>query len=179
MSIMTKAKAVVAEKEVAVSEQEVLVLEETAAPEKVQTTRVAFEKASNNTRRATGSGAKPFWYLTHKGDLAAVTSEVSNEALGIKKIDVFQPTKKQAEIGILCKVRLNTYAAIVDNISIFESDFNAGDIYMQIGGGRNSGTEASPKWVRDCKLTAQAKAQVLSHIHSMLVPIASEDESAE
>ena len=143
----------------------------TSTKEKAQTTRVAFEKASNNTRRATGSGAKPFWYLTHKGDLAAVTNEVSNEPLGIKKIDVFEPTEAQANVGILCKVRLNTYAATIDNISIFESDFTPGDIYMQMGGGRNIGTEGVAKWVRDVKLTAQAKAQILSHIHSMLVPV--------
>jgi hypothetical protein len=143
----------------------------TATKEKKQTTQVAFEKAENNTRRATGSGARPFWYLDHKGDLAAVTNEASNESLGIRKIDIFQPTEKQAEIGILCKVRINTYAATIDNIAIFESDFNEGDIYMQMGGGRQIGTTEAPKWVRDCKLTAQAKAQVLSYVHSLLVPV--------
>jgi hypothetical protein len=142
------------------------------AAAKTQTTKVAFEKADNNTRRATGSGAKPFWYLNHKGDLAAVSSEANNEQLGIKKIDIFEPTEKQADIGILCKVRLQTYAATIDNISIFESEFNAGDIYMQMGGGRNIGGEGGDaKWVRDCKLTAQAKAQVLSYVHSLLVPV--------
>jgi hypothetical protein len=142
----------------------------TVAKEKNQTTKVAFEKANNNTRRATGSGAKPFWYLTHRGDLAAVTNEASNDSLGIRKIDIFQPTEKQAAAGILCKVRVNTYAATIDNISIFESDFNAGDIYLQMGSGRNIGTEDAPRWTRDCKLTAQAKAQVLSYVHSLLVP---------
>lgn len=137
---------------------------------KEKTAKVAFEKADNNTRRATGSGAKPFWYLTHRGDLAAVTNEPTNEELGIQKIDIFQPSEKQLQHGILCKVRLKTYAAQIDNISIFESDFHAGDIYMQMGGGRNMGTEETPKWVRDVKLTAQAKAQVLSYVHSLLVP---------
>ena len=137
---------------------------------KIPTKRVAFEKAENNTRRATGSGARPFWYLNRKADLAAVTNESSNEALGIRKIDIFEPTEKQAAIGILCKVRLHTYAATIDNISIFESELNPGDIYLQMGGGRNIGTEEEARWVRDCKLTAPAKAQILSYVYSLLVP---------
>lgn len=141
------------------------------AAEKSATTKVAFDKAANNTRRATGSGANAFWYLSHKGDLAAVTNEASNDALGIARIDVFEPTVNQEKAGILCKVRLVTYAATIDNISIFESEFNPGDIYLQMGGGRNIGDDKTPKWVRDVKLTAQAKAQVLSYIHSLLVPV--------
>lgn len=133
-------------------------------------TRIAFDQADNNTRRATGSGAKPFWYLNRRGDLNIVTDESSNEQLGIKAIDIFEPTENQVKAGILCKVRLQTYAATIDNISIFESDFNKGDIYMQMGGGRNIGDSENPKWVRDCKLTAQAKAQILSYVHTLLIP---------
>jgi hypothetical protein len=141
------------------------------AAEKNQTTKVAFDKAANNTRRATGSGAKPFWYLNHVGDLAAVTKEASNLNLGISRIDIFEPTEKQEAIGILCKVKVHTLAATIDNISIFESEFSAGDIYMQMGGGRNIGGEGEEaKWVRDCKLTAQGKAQVLSYVSTLLVP---------
>ena len=136
----------------------------------VPTRKVAFEKAVNNTRRATGEGAKPFWYLDHTGDLAAVTNEPSNSKLGIKSIDVFEPTLNQQKIGILCKVKLNTYAASIDNISIFESKFEKGDIYLQMGG-RNIGDGEQPKWVRDCKLTAPAKAQILSYVKSLLVPV--------
>jgi hypothetical protein len=137
---------------------------------KQATAKVAFSKAANNTRRATGSGAKPFWYLNHIGDLAAVTNNPENLALGITKIDIFEPTEKQEAIGVLCKVRLHTLAATIDNISIFESEFAEGDIYMQMGGGRNIGTEQEAKWVRDCKLTAQGKAQVLSYVHTLLIP---------
>lgn len=145
-----------------------------AAEEKAPVTRIAFDQADNNTRRATGSGAKPFWYLNRRGDLAIVTEESSNEALGIKQIDIFEPTENQVKAGILCKIRLHTYAAIIDNISIFESDFAKGDIYMQMGGGRNIGSESEPKWVRDCKLTAQAKAQILSYVHSLTIPVEEE-----
>lgn len=141
-----------------------------AAKEEVKQTRIAFDQADNNTRRATGSGAKPFWYLNRRGDLAIVNEESANEQLGIKAIDIFEPTENQAKAGILCKVRLQTYAATIDNISIFESEYNEGDIYMQMGGGRNIGDSDNPKWVRDCKLTAQAKAQVLSYVHSLLIP---------
>ena len=139
------------------------------------TVKVAFEKAENKTRRATGSGAKPFWYLNHKGDLAGVTSEPHNDGLGIRKIEIFEPTQKQAEIGILCKVKLFTYAATIDNISIFPSDHHPGDIYMNMGG-RRVGNDEQAKWVRDCKLTAQAKAQVLSYVHSLLVPVQEDGE---
>jgi hypothetical protein len=131
--------------------------------------RIAFDQADNNTRRATGSGAKPFWYLNRKGDLSIVTDESSNEVLGIKMIDIFEPTENQVKAGILCKVRLQTHAATIDNISIFASDFAEGDIYMQMGGGRNIGSDEAPKWVRDCKLTAHAKAQILSYVHTLLV----------
>lgn len=141
-----------------------------------QTVKVAFEKAGNQTRRATGSGAKPFWYLNRKGDLVGITNEPTNEALGIKNIHVFEPTQKQQEMGILCKVKLDTYAAKIDNISIFNSDHHEGDIYMQMGGGRNMGSEENPRWVRDCKLTHQAKAQILSYIHSLLVPVQEDAE---
>ena len=133
--------------------------------------KIAFEKAGNNTRRATGNGARPFWYLDHTRDLSAVTSEAKNEALGIREIHIFEPTKKQAEIGVLCKVRIFTHAATIDNISIFESDHTEGDIYLQMGGGRQIGTEDSPKWARDCKLTSLAKAQILSYVHSLLIPV--------
>lgn len=145
-----------------------------APKDKPQTTKVAFDKAQNNTRRATGSGANAFWYLAHKGDLAAVTAESANDALGITRIDVFEPTTNQEAAGILCKVRLVTYAATIDNISIFESEFNPGDIYMQMGGGKNIGDKDNPKWVRDVKLTAQGKAQILSYVHSLLVPAEAE-----
>jgi hypothetical protein len=141
-----------------------------AAKAEPKQTRIAFDQADNNTRRATGSGAKPFWYLNRRGDLAIVNEQSSNEELGIRMIDIFEPTENQAKAGILCKVRLNTYAATIDNISIFESEFNKGDIYMQMGGGRNIGSDEAPKWVRDCKLTAQAKAQILSYVHSLCVP---------
>lgn len=132
--------------------------------------KVDFSKAANKTQRATGRGAKPFWYLNHKGELAAVTNEASNEQLGILKIDIFEPTQNQAKAGILCKVRLNTYAATIDNISIFPSEFHERDIYLNMGGGRNIGTEDSPKWTRDCKLTTLAKAQILSYVSTLLIP---------
>lgn len=139
------------------------------------TAKVNFGKAANNTRRATGSGAKPFWYLEREDELSVVTNEPFNKALGISLIKVFEPTQAQKLAGILCKVKLSTLSATIDNISVFESRFAEGDIYMQMGGGRNVGTEEAPKWVRDCKLTAPAKAQVLSYVFSLLEPVKEQD----
>jgi len=133
---------------------------------KTITRKVAFEKAKP-ADLAAGGGAKPFWYLNRKGDLGAVTAEESNESLGIRKINVIPVTEVQEKAGMLCKVRLNTYAATIENISIYESDHTPGDIYLKVGG-RKVGTESHPKWQHDVKLTSQAKAQILSYVYSLL-----------
>lgn len=130
---------------------------------------VDFSKVGASTRRATGSGAKPFWYLDRDADLSNVTAEDNNTLLGINKIYIWEPTEGQRKAGILCKVTLDSVVAKIDNISIFPSKFEAGDIYLQMGGGRNvAGEGEKEKWVRDCKLTAAARAQILSFVHSLL-----------
>lgn len=133
------------------------------------TPTVDFSKVKGVTRRATGSGAKPFWYLDRDGDLANVTNEDSNTLFGINKIYIWEPTEGQRKAGIICKVTVDSVVAKIDNISIFPSKYAKGDIYLQMGGGRNvakDGEEA--KYVRDCKLTAQTRAQVLSFVHTLL-----------
>lgn len=130
--------------------------------------KIAFDKAGNKTRRATGEGAQAFWYLDRSDDLAEVTAEASNAALGIEKIDVFEPTQAQAANGILCKIRLITLCGKDDNISIFASQYTDGDIYMQMGGGRKAEKDGKDVWYRDRKLNNAARAQILSYVHSLL-----------
>lgn len=125
---------------------------------------VDFSKVEGNTRRATGEGAEPFWYLKRDNDLTLVTNESSNPALGIEKIQIWEPTVEQKKIGILCKVTLETMAVKVDNLSIFPSKYAKGDIYLKMSGG----SKEEGKWTRDCKLTSAGRAQILSHVHSLL-----------
>lgn len=141
---------------------------EMTAPKELQM-KVDFSKVDGKTRRAEGSGAQEFWYLERTGDLANVTNKSQNEELGIDAIRVWEPTKGQEEAGVLCKVSLYTKSAKIDNISIFPSKHAEGDIYLQMGGGRNIAEPGQKaKWVRDCKLTSPAKAQVLSYVYSLL-----------
>lgn len=126
---------------------------------------VDFTKVDGNTRRATGEGAKPFWYLERTGDLKDVTNEAINDKLGVTKIQIWEPTMEQIKIGILCKVTLETLTTKVDNLSIFPSKYAAGDIFLKMSGGSDGD---KGKWTRDCKLTSAGRAQILSHVHSLL-----------
>lgn len=143
-----------------------------------QTARIAFEKAANKTQRAFGSGGRAFWYLERTEDLEVVTSEASNEALGLTKIEVFEPTPNQEAGGIMCKIRLNTILGTIDNISIHESKHTAGDIYMNMGGRKYQDKDGKDQWQRDVKLTNPVRAQILSYVHSLVVPAEAEQKPA-
>lgn len=115
-----------------------------------------------------GNDANAFWYLKREGELAEVTAEAQNPALGITKIDIFPPTPDQEKYNIVCKVRLHTLCGTDENITIFASDRTAGDIYMRTSGARRVEKDDKVNWYNDRKLNNAAKAQILSHIHQFI-----------
>jgi hypothetical protein len=48
------------------------------------------------------------WYLSREGDLANVTNEAENPALGILSLTITAPTPNQYATGIICKVAMES-----------------------------------------------------------------------
>lgn len=109
-----------------------------------------------------------FWYLNREGELAAVTADAQNLALGITNIEIFPATPEQEKHNIVCKVRMTTLCGTDENITIFASDRTAGDIYMKLSGARKVEKDDKVNWYNDRKLNNIAKAQILSYIHQFI-----------
>jgi hypothetical protein len=118
---------------------------------------------------AASSSAK--WYQKRDGELAVVTAEAHNAALGITLLELYAPTEAQVEKNIVCKVRMHTLNGTDENITIFESDRRPGEIYMKESGAREvpSKVEGQPsKWYNDRKINDATRAQILSYVEANL-----------
>lgn len=116
----------------------------------------------------TRGGSRAFWYLKREGELSVVTDQDHNDALGIKKLDIFAPTDPQIEMGIVCKVRMTTLNGIDENITIFGSKDNDGSIYLQPSGARKVGEGKDTKWYNDRKFNDATTAQILSYVQQFV-----------
>lgn len=128
--------------------------------------------------RGSGRRFQRNWFLKREDDLAVVTSEPSNEALGIINLTLQAPTVNQKASGIICKVAMETLTGWDYGITIWESKENAGDIMLMVGGARK--IEATPEqkaagkkddFIRDRKLNDATTAQILSFVWSHLRPV--------
>lgn len=121
-------------------------------------------------------GANDFWYRDlGVGELAQVTNEHKNYALGIRNINVLPPSENQAGRGILARVQLELGTADVElmtirGLTIRESKNTAGAIYVQEGS-RNIAQEGqADNWYREVTLKRPMQAQILAYIDTLLVP---------
>jgi hypothetical protein len=131
---------------------------------------------------ATTRTQDPFWYKKDdidpkKGDgfLKGVTSEKSNEALGIKNISVYQladkdgnPLTKMLDKGAICKVSLDTEVAYIDGITVWNSKNGDGSIYLQMQS-RTYQKGEEKAYVNDTRLKKPVQAQILRYVESISV----------
>lgn len=115
---------------------------------------------------------KPKWYLEREGELAMVTDEDYNEALGITKITIQHPTDRQYDSGIVCRVRMESLTGTDEGITIWESK-TPGEIYLMAGGARESNKpteDGRKRYYRDRVFSNAATAQILSYVTKHLIP---------
>lgn len=114
------------------------------------------------------------WFLNRTdADLAMVTSEDNNPALGITKLTVEAPTQKQKAAGIVCRVSMESLTGMDFGITVWESKKNPGDITVMTQGReitRVQNGQESKDWVRDRRLNDATTAQILSFVWGLLVP---------
>lgn len=115
---------------------------------------------------------KPKWYLMRDNDLAIVTDEESNPALGIVKLTLEAPTVNQKNAGIICKVSMESLTGWDYSITIWESKQNPGDIMLNTTG-RKIEKDGKEDWIRDRKLNDPTTAQILSFVWKHLRPVQS------
>ncbi len=110
----------------------------------------------------------PFWYLEHKDDLAVVTSESSNTALGINDIVIHPPNSRQKEIGILCKVVISTLTGTLSNISIEQANVGHKALRIKLPSKNIAAPGERAKFVNDFIINTKCKAQILSYVSTFL-----------
>lgn len=100
------------------------------------------------------------WYNEEEG-LEGVTDELSNEALGILSIHLYNPSQKQAENGTVAGVELHTTSGTIKGIQVQEAR-NAGfgelEIRMQ---SRSWEVDGKKSYANDIELPRKVQAQVL------------------
>lgn len=124
------------------------------------------------TRRLDASSARDaFWYLKHEDELAAVTIEKKNEAIGILDIRVNNATDAQMANYTLANVTIDTVVGTITGIQVKESVKIPGSLYIQTNS-RNIAKEGqAARWMNDVKLDRKVQAQILSCVNSLLEPV--------
>lgn len=118
----------------------------------------------------------PFWYREREGELALVTDEPVNYALGIRRIMVFEPSEAQWNAGVIANVRLelgteDVVFATISGMQIRESKQLDGSIYLSTPS-RNIAKEGEQaRWLSDITLSNAVKAQILSYVETLLVDV--------
>lgn len=132
---------------------------------------VTVESGQQPTIQLDKVGARDaFWYRTHEGELADVTTESSNPALGIINITVSPASDKQRQYMIVANVRLETILGTFSGIQVKESEHTPGSLYISTNS-RNIAKEGeAARWISDIKLSRPGQAQVLAYIDTLIKP---------
>jgi hypothetical protein len=128
----------------------------------------AVAPVSKVTRVIGGRDAN--WFLERTGELADVTDQASNPALGINSIAVFPASQKQMEYYTIANITLETVLGTIHGTQIKESNRVAGEIYLQTSSHNTAKADQPKKWVSDVKLNRAVQAQILSYVNSLLEP---------
>lgn len=131
-----------------------------------------------NADAAKGQGRTDFWWKHDTEELAGVTDEPKNEALGIISIRIFEPSRNAEDAGIVARVRLESVIGTIDGISIFESTRNPDDIYVSMSGREWKDKQDRKQYARDVKLSRKVEAQILRYVDKLLVPAQAEAPKA-
>jgi hypothetical protein len=165
----------VTENEAPLTENEETSVEETAPKNNRKSTRNSENKVNERpaTKRKLGgnrrSARDPFWYLHHEGELEMVTAEGHNEVLGVKEIQVWDPSDAQWENGVLANVTLVMDYVTVKGVQVRESvRDDSGAIYLQTQS-RSWEKDGQKQYMNDVELARPVQAQILSYVEAMLV----------
>lgn len=110
------------------------------------------------------------WYMKQTEELAGVTAEASNPALGINGIVVVPATSaKQLANGIVAKVNLDTTIGRFFGITVVASTFDKTALRLQFPGRSVDGPNGK-RWFNDYALANTVKAQILRHIQQFVKP---------
>lgn len=108
------------------------------------------------------------WFLDRTGELAVVTDEDNNLALGIKKIKAFGASAGQRNFGTIANVTLETVLGTITGIQVRESTRNPGSIFIGTSSRKVSKEGQEDKYYNDIELSDATRAQVLSWIFPQL-----------
>ena len=150
---------------------EVKAEEKTSARKSTKATTAKERPAAK--RRLGGSrpsSRDPFWYLKHEGEYEMVTAEPFNEALGIKEIQVFDPSDAQWENGVVAVCTLIMDYVTIKGLQVRESGRDdSGAIYVTTQS-RSWEKDGQKQYKNDVELSRVLQAQILSHVEAMLEP---------
>lgn len=127
-----------------------------------------------------------FWFLSETDDLLKdVTSEKSNEKLGILNITVLKPERRDGSpitgliaAGGICKISLDTTVAYIDGITIWNNKAGDGSIYMTMQS-RDYEKDGQKQYIRDTRLKKQVQAQILRYVYALLEDANDTENDAE
>jgi hypothetical protein len=128
----------------------------------------AVAPVSKVTRVIGGRDAN--WFLDRTGELADVTDQASNPALGINSIAVFPASANQMQWYTIANVTLDTVLGTIHGTQIKESNNRPGEIYLQAASHNTAKADQPKKYVNDVKFNRAVQAQILSYVNSLLEP---------
>jgi hypothetical protein len=98
-----------------------------------------------------------------------VTNEGFNEVLGIKEIQVYDPSDSQWENGVLANVTVVMEYVTIKGIQVRESiRDDSGAVYMQTQSRSWENAEGKKQYMNDVVIARPIEAQVLSFVEQML-----------
>jgi hypothetical protein len=100
-------------------------------------------------------------------ELAGVTSEPMNEAIGIREIKVYEPSQAQWDNGTVATIQLETIIGQIKGIAVVESNRDD-SIYVRMQS-RNYERDGQKQYVNDVALDRKVQAQILRYVDSLLV----------
>ncbi|MDK2600760.1 hypothetical protein QO179_25010 [Bacillus stercoris] len=105
------------------------------------------------------------WYLKDSEELAGVTNEASNPALGINEIRVFEPSDAQWNNGVVAIVQLYTVIGEIKGIQVWDSARDD-SMYVRMQS-RSYEREGQKQYVNDVTLDRKVQAQILRHVQAL------------
>jgi len=122
-----------------------------------------FKKDNTNTETV--------WYHRDAEWLNGVTTDDINTEIGIKKIFVFMPTQKQANVGIVAKVGIQIMTFIEGQYIFTKASIRetqTGNLFFAPeGSSKYTNKDGEEVWDDAYSLPIAYKAQVLRHVESL------------
>ena len=108
------------------------------------------------------------WFLDRSNEMAVVTDEDHNLALGIKRIQAFGASGGQIAFGTIANVTVETLFGTITGIQVRESQRNPGTLYIGTNSRKYEKEGQAAQYFNDVELSRPAQAQILSWIYPQL-----------